>query len=149
MGRHGRREAGHDLSLRMLEMSERFFPCAGLVQLRSGGQMTARQNQCRYISGFVRAKSGERGPFPLAIRRGGDRFDSGSFALALALGMGSAQINSGKLAGNELTLEITMDFGGRSVPGKLTGKIDGNTLTGAMNIMGRDSQVTGTKEPKE
>ncbi|MDX2031313.1 MAG: amidohydrolase family protein [Blastocatellia bacterium] len=67
----------------------------------------------------------------------------------LALGMGSATINSGKLAGNELTLEITLDFGGRTVPGKLTGKIDGNTLTGAMNIMGRDSQVTGTKEPKE
>ena len=75
--------------------------------------------------------------------------DGESVTGTLALGMGSATINSGKLAGSELTLELTMDFGGRTVPGKLTGKIDGNTLTGSMNIMGRDSQVTGTKDPKE
>ncbi|MFN0086251.1 MAG: amidohydrolase family protein [Blastocatellia bacterium] len=66
----------------------------------------------------------------------------------LALGVGSATINSGRIAGNDLTLEITLDFGGQTLPGKLTGKIDGNTLTGSMNIMGRDSQVTGTKDPK-
>ncbi|MGH9841770.1 MAG: amidohydrolase family protein [Blastocatellia bacterium] len=65
------------------------------------------------------------------------------------LGMGSATINSGKLNGNDLSLEITMDFGGRSVPGKLSGKIEGNSLTGTMSVMGRDSQVTGMKEPKD
>jgi imidazolonepropionase-like amidohydrolase len=67
---------------------------------------------------------------------------------SINMGMGSATINSGKLAGNDLSLEITMDFGGRSVPGKLTARIEGNNLTGTMNVMGRDSQVTGTKEPR-
>ena len=67
---------------------------------------------------------------------------------SINMGVGSATINSGKLTGNDLSLEITMDFGGRSVPGKLTARIEGNNLTGTMNVMGRDSQVTGTKEPK-
>jgi imidazolonepropionase-like amidohydrolase len=67
---------------------------------------------------------------------------------SINMGMGSATINSGRLTGNELSLEITMDFGGRSVPGKLSGKIEGANLSGTMSVMGRDSQVTGTREPK-
>ncbi len=74
--------------------------------------------------------------------------DGESVSGALQMGFGSATISSGKISGNDLTLELTMDFNGRSVPGKLSGKIDGNAFTGTMNIMGRDTQVTGTREPK-
>ncbi len=68
---------------------------------------------------------------------------------SLTMPFGAATITSGRLSGNELTLEISMDIQGRSVPGKLTGRIDGNSLTGTMNVMGRDSEVTGARTPKE
>lgn len=68
---------------------------------------------------------------------------------SLTMPFGNATITSGRISGNELTLEIAMDFQGRSFPGKLSGKIDGNSFTGTMNVMGRDSEVTGTKTPKE
>jgi hypothetical protein len=74
--------------------------------------------------------------------------DGESVSGSLQMGFGSATISSGKISGNELALELTMDFNGRSVPGKMTGRIDGNSFTGSMNIMGRDTQVTGTREPK-
>ena len=61
---------------------------------------------------------------------------------------GMVSITSGRFAGGELTLEVTMDLGGRTVPGKLTGRINGNEMTGTMNLMGRDSEITGTRVPK-
>jgi imidazolonepropionase-like amidohydrolase len=67
---------------------------------------------------------------------------------SLAMGFGAATITSGKLAGNQLTLEISMDFQGRSVPAKLTGTIDGNSFTGTMSVMDRESQVTGSRTPR-
>jgi imidazolonepropionase-like amidohydrolase len=67
---------------------------------------------------------------------------------SLTMPFGAATITSGRLVGNELTLEISMDIQGRSVPGKLTGRIDGNSLSGTMNVMGRDSEVSGTRTPK-
>jgi hypothetical protein len=67
---------------------------------------------------------------------------------ALLMPVGSATITSGRISGNELTLEISMDFQGRSVPGKLSGKIDGNSFSGMMSVMGRDSEVSGIKTPK-
>ncbi len=74
--------------------------------------------------------------------------DGDNVSGSLNMPFGAATITSGKIAGNELTLEITMDFQGRSVPGKLTGTIDGNSFTGTMNVMGRDSQVAGTRTPR-
>ena len=68
---------------------------------------------------------------------------------SLTMPFGSATITSGRITGNELTLEISMDFQGRTVPSKLTGTIDGNSFTGTMNVMGRDSEVTGTRTPRE
>jgi imidazolonepropionase-like amidohydrolase len=68
---------------------------------------------------------------------------------SLTMPFGTATITGGRLAGDELTLEISMDLQGRSVSGKLTGRIDGNSFTGSMNLMGRDSEVTGTRTPKE
>jgi imidazolonepropionase-like amidohydrolase len=68
---------------------------------------------------------------------------------ALTMPVGAATITSGRLAGAELSLEISIEIGGRTGPAKLTGRIDGDSFTGVMNLMGRDSEVTGTRIPKE
>ncbi len=68
---------------------------------------------------------------------------------SLTMPFGAATITGGKLSGNQLTLDLNLDFQGRAVPGKLTGTIDGNSFTGTMNVMGRDSQVTGSRTPKQ
>jgi imidazolonepropionase-like amidohydrolase len=68
---------------------------------------------------------------------------------SIAMPFGTGTITSGRLAGDQLTLEISMDLQGRSVSGRLIGRIDGDAFTGSMNLMGRDSEVTGTRTPKK
>lgn len=67
---------------------------------------------------------------------------------SIQMGPGAGSITNGRLAGTDLTIDLTLDFGGRSVPGKLTGRIEGDTFNGSLSVMGRDSQATGTREPK-
>jgi imidazolonepropionase-like amidohydrolase len=68
---------------------------------------------------------------------------------SIAMPFGTGTITSGRLVGDQLTLEILMDLQGRSVSGRLIGRIDANSFTGSINLMGRDSEVTGTRTPKE
>lgn len=68
----------------------------------------------------------------------------------LNLQFGAAPITKGSIKGNEVELEYTLTTpNGQTMNGTLKGKIDGNSISGQMGMMGRNSDFTGNKTPKE
>jgi imidazolonepropionase-like amidohydrolase len=68
----------------------------------------------------------------------------------LNLQFGAAQITKGSIKGNEVDLEYTLTTpNGQTMNGTLKGKIEGSSISGQMGMMGRNSDFTGSKTPKE
>lgn len=68
----------------------------------------------------------------------------------LNLPFGAAPITKGSVKGNEVELEYTISTpNGQTMNGTLKGKIEGNAISGQMGMMGRNSEFTGSKTPKE
>ena len=68
----------------------------------------------------------------------------------LNLPFGAAPITKGSIKGNEIELEYTISTpNGQTMNGTLKGKIDGNSISGQMGMMGRNSDFTGNKTPKQ
>ncbi|MDX2041730.1 MAG: amidohydrolase family protein [Acidobacteriota bacterium] len=68
----------------------------------------------------------------------------------LNLQFGAAPITKGSIKGNEIELEYTLSTpNGQTMNGTLKGKIDGTSISGQMGMMGRNSDFTGSKTPKE
>ncbi len=68
----------------------------------------------------------------------------------LTLPFGAAPITKGSIKGNEIELEYSVNTpNGQTMTGTLKGKIEGNAISGQMGMMGRNSDFTGTKTPKE
>ncbi|MBP6823031.1 MAG: amidohydrolase family protein [Acidobacteria bacterium] len=68
----------------------------------------------------------------------------------LNLQFGAAPITKGTIKGNEIELEYTISTpNGQTMNGTLKGKIDGASISGQMGMMGRNSDFTGSKTPKE
>lgn len=68
----------------------------------------------------------------------------------LNLQFGAAPITKGSIKGNEVELEYTLSTpNGQTMNGTLKGKIDGNSISGQMGMMGRNSDFTGSKTPKQ
>jgi hypothetical protein len=53
---------------------------------------------------------------------------------------GEAKVENAKLTGNELSFEVTREFNGNSVTTKYKGKVEGDTITGKVEMRGRDGQ---------
>lgn len=74
----------------------------------------------------------------------------GSVSGEISLPFGAAPITKGLISGNDIELEYTINTpNGQTMNGKLKGKIEGNTISGQMEMMGRNSDFTGAKTPKE
>jgi imidazolonepropionase-like amidohydrolase len=89
----------------------------------------------------------ERGALQLTatLQQNGDALSG-----ALTLPFGSAPITKGSVKGNEIELEYTVTTpNGQTMNGTLKGKIEGNSISGQMGMMGRNSDFTGTKTPKQ
>src|SRR5262249_10373835 len=56
---------------------------------------------------------------------------------------------SGSLNGNELSFAFTAKIQDQEVPVTGKGSIDGNSIRGAMNAMGHDTNFSGTRTPRE
>lgn len=68
----------------------------------------------------------------------------------LSLPFGAAPITKGSIKGNEIELEYSVTTpNGQTMTGTLKGKIDGASISGQMGMMGRNSDFTGSKTPKE
>lgn len=68
----------------------------------------------------------------------------------LNLQFGAAPITKGFIKGNEIELEYTITTpNGQTMNGTLKGKIEGSSISGQMGMMGRNSDFTGSKTPKE
>ncbi len=68
----------------------------------------------------------------------------------LNMQFGAAPITKGTIKGNEIELEYTLTTpNGQTMAGTLKGKIEGNAISGQMGMMGRNSDFTGSKTPKE
>ncbi|MFN0112708.1 MAG: amidohydrolase family protein [Blastocatellia bacterium] len=68
----------------------------------------------------------------------------------LNLQFGAAPITKGSIKGNEIELEYTISTpNGQTMNGALKGKIDGSSISGQMGMMGRNSDFTGSKTPKQ
>ncbi len=68
----------------------------------------------------------------------------------LNLQFGAAPITKGSIKGNEIELEYTITPpNGQTMNGTLKGKIEGTSISGQMGMMGRNSDFTGSKTPKE
>lgn len=68
----------------------------------------------------------------------------------LNLQFGAAPITKGSIKGNEIELEYTLTTpNGQTMNGTLKGKIEGTSISGQMGMMGRNSEFTGSKTPKE
>jgi hypothetical protein len=50
------------------------------------------------------------------------------------------KIENGKISGNDLSFEITREFNGNSFTAKYKGKVSGDTITGKVEMQGRDGQ---------
>lgn len=63
---------------------------------------------------------------------------------------GAAPITKGSIKGSEIELEYTASMpNGQTMAGTIKGKIAGTSISGQMGMMGRSSDFTGTKTPKE
>jgi hypothetical protein len=70
--------------------------------------------------------------------------------LVLGGPFGAAPVTKGSIKGNEVELEYTANMpNGQTMNGTLKGKIDGTSISGQMGMMGRNSDFTGAKTPKE
>lgn len=68
----------------------------------------------------------------------------------MTLPFGAAPITKGSIKGNDLELEYTVTTpNGQTMNGTLKGKIDGNSISGQLGMMGRNSDFTGAKTPKQ
>lgn len=68
----------------------------------------------------------------------------------LALPFGAAPITKGSINGNDIELEYTVTTpNGQTMNGTLKGKIEGDSISGQMGMMGRNSDFTGAKTPKD
>ncbi len=68
----------------------------------------------------------------------------------LNLPFGAAPITKGSIKGNDIELEYTVSTpNGQTMNGTLKGKIEGTSISGQMGMMGRNSDFTGSKTPKE
>lgn len=68
----------------------------------------------------------------------------------LNLPFGAAPITKGSIKGNDIELEYTVSTpNGQTMNGTLKGKIEGSSISGQMGMMGRNSDFTGSKTPKE
>lgn len=68
----------------------------------------------------------------------------------LNLPFGAAPITKGSIKGNDIELEYTVSTpNGQTMTGTLKGKIEGTSISGQMGMMGRNSDFTGSKTPKE
>ncbi len=76
--------------------------------------------------------------------------NGGSVSGEITLPFGTVPITKGLISGNEIELEYTINTpNGQTMNGKLKGKIEGNAISGQMEMMGRNSDFTGAKTPKE
>ncbi len=55
-------------------------------------------------------------------------------------------ISDGKLAGDQVSFSVTRDFGGNTMTTKYSGKIDGDTIKGKIEMPSRDG---GAAEPRD
>ncbi|MDQ3013919.1 MAG: amidohydrolase family protein [Acidobacteriota bacterium] len=68
----------------------------------------------------------------------------------LSLPFGAAPITRGTIKGNDIELEYTITPpNGQPTTGTLKGRIEGGSISGQMGMMGRNSDFTGAKTPKE
>ncbi|MEP7337849.1 MAG: hypothetical protein ABI977_08895, partial [Acidobacteriota bacterium] len=68
----------------------------------------------------------------------------------LSLPFGAAPITRGTIKGNDIELEYTITPpNGQTMTGTLKGRIEGGSISGQMGMMGRNSDFTGAKTPKE
>lgn len=65
----------------------------------------------------------------------------------ITLPLGAAQITDGSIKGNEVKFNFTLNMQGNQVPVSVTGKIEGNAISGAFGAMGQSFEFSGTKKP--
>lgn len=68
----------------------------------------------------------------------------------MTLPFGAAPITKGSIKGNDIELEYTVTTpNGQTMNGTLKGKIEGGSISGQLGMMGRNSDFTGAKTPKQ
>ncbi|MCI0339505.1 MAG: amidohydrolase family protein [Acidobacteria bacterium] len=77
------------------------------------------------------------------------RQDGESLAGEISTPLGSVPINNGRIRGNELTFDFTLNIQGQQLPITAKGKIDGNAISGMMEVMGQSYDFSGTKKPNQ
>jgi hypothetical protein len=65
----------------------------------------------------------------------------------VTLPLGMAPISGGSIKGNEIKFDFTLNMQGNQVPVSVTGKIEGNAISGAFAAMGQSFDFSGTKKP--
>lgn len=73
--------------------------------------------------------------------------DGESLSGEVSTPFGTAQITDGRIRGNEVTLNYTLNVQGQQLPVSVRGRIEGNTIRGTMEAMGQTFSFNGTKRP--
>ena len=73
--------------------------------------------------------------------------DGESLSGEVSTPFGTAQITDGRIRGNEVTLNYTLNVQGQQLPVSVRGRIEGSTIRGTMEAMGQTFSFNGTKRP--
>jgi hypothetical protein len=59
--------------------------------------------------------------------------------------MGTVQITRGHMNGNQFTLSISVPANGQTMDIDMSGTLNGNSMSGSMNVMGQSLEFTGRR----
>jgi imidazolonepropionase-like amidohydrolase len=69
----------------------------------------------------------------------------GSITGTMSSQMGTVQITRGRMNGNQFTLSISVPANGQTMDIDMSGTLNGNTMSGSMNVMGQSLDFTGRR----
>ncbi len=69
----------------------------------------------------------------------------GSITGTMSSQMGTVPISGGRMNGNQFTISISVPANGQTMEITMSGTVNGNTLTGSMNVMGQALDFTGRR----
>jgi Amidohydrolase family len=69
----------------------------------------------------------------------------GSITGTMSSQMGTVPISSGRMNGNQFTISISLPANGQTMEITMSGTVNGNTLSGSMNVMGQALDFTGRR----
>lgn len=122
-------------------------PAGGPLAGRGGGRGPGREAAPAAASAAgtwalkVNSPQGEM-PGTLTLTQNGS-----SLSGELVTQLGTVPV-TGKINGSEITFDYKINMQGQEIPVTATGKVDGNSLTGAMNAMGQSFDYTGSRNPR-